>query len=237
MYTRSASFRRNAGSEPVFGGGRAFRRDTVTSPRKRDACRTLAAGDGSTCLVGGEDPHRTTRSRPAVRRSRSGYAALQAVRDQGEVTNRLAERDTSSGFALVCYLGARWTLSSTTSGQDVPGQKSDDDDGRRDSDDGDGGGGYHHAAILARCPMSKPGGERRPSRRDREPKGWAVAIARVALNPASAPSPSCALSRLRVQVDAAWSSRPSRFAPEVASRSRGGPPCQSRHSAVASSRS
>jgi hypothetical protein len=42
MYTRSASFRRNAGSEPVFGGGRAFRRNTVTSPRKRDACRTLA---------------------------------------------------------------------------------------------------------------------------------------------------------------------------------------------------
>jgi hypothetical protein len=42
MYTRSASFHRNAGSEPVFGGGRAFRRNTVTSPRKRDACRTLA---------------------------------------------------------------------------------------------------------------------------------------------------------------------------------------------------
>src|SRR5512133_45037 len=42
MYTCSASFRRNAGSEPVFGHSRALRRNTVTSPRKRDACRTLA---------------------------------------------------------------------------------------------------------------------------------------------------------------------------------------------------
>jgi hypothetical protein len=139
----------NAGSEPDSAAAGAFRRNTVTSPRKPDACRTLAAGDGSTCLVGGDDPHRTTRSRPAVRRSRSGCAALQAVRDQGEVTNRLAERGTTSGFALVSYLSGRWTLSSTTSGQDVPGQKSDDDDRRRDSDDGDGGGGYDHAAILA----------------------------------------------------------------------------------------
>ena len=39
------------------------------------------------------------------------------------------------------------------------------------------------------------------------------------------------------QVDDARSSRPSRSAPDVASRSRGGPPCQSRHRAVASSRS
>jgi hypothetical protein len=58
---------------------------------------------------------------------------------------------------LVSYLGARWTLPSTASGQDVPGQKSDDDDRRRDRDDGDGGGGYDHAAILASCPASKPG--------------------------------------------------------------------------------
>src|SRR5512132_273835 len=43
MYTRSASFRQNAGSEPVFGGGRAFGRNTVTSPRKPAACRPLAA--------------------------------------------------------------------------------------------------------------------------------------------------------------------------------------------------
>jgi hypothetical protein len=49
----------------------------------------------------------------------------------------------------VSYLSARWTLSSTASGQDVPGQQSDDDDRRRDCDDGDGGGGYDHAAILA----------------------------------------------------------------------------------------
>jgi hypothetical protein len=49
----------------------------------------------------------------------------------------------------VSYLSARWTLSSTASGQDVPGQKSDDDDRRRDRDDGDGGGSYNHAAILA----------------------------------------------------------------------------------------
>ena len=54
-----------------------------------------------------------------------------------------------SGFALVSYLSARWTLSSTASGQQVPGQKSDDDDRRCDSDHGDGGGGYDHAAILA----------------------------------------------------------------------------------------
>ena len=37
-----AVFRRNAGSEPVFGRGRAFRRNTVTSLRKPDACRVLA---------------------------------------------------------------------------------------------------------------------------------------------------------------------------------------------------
>src|SRR5256886_17152309 len=43
MYTRSAVFRLNASSEPVSGGGRAFRRNTVTSQRKPDACTTLAA--------------------------------------------------------------------------------------------------------------------------------------------------------------------------------------------------
>jgi hypothetical protein len=74
----------------------------------------------------------------------------------------------------VSYLRARWMLSSTASGQDVPGQKSDDDDRRRDRDDGDGGGGYDHAAILALCPALKPGGERRPTRRDREAGGLAV---------------------------------------------------------------
>jgi hypothetical protein len=52
----------------------------------------------------------------------------------------------------VSYLSARWTLSSTASGQDVPGQKGDDDDRRRDRDDGDGRGGYNHAAILALVP-------------------------------------------------------------------------------------
>jgi hypothetical protein len=65
---------------------------------------------------------------------------------------------------LVSYLSARWTLSSTASRQDVPGEKSNDDDRRRDRDDGDGGGGYDHAAILASCPASKPGGERRTTR-------------------------------------------------------------------------
>jgi hypothetical protein len=65
---------------------------------------------------------------------------------------------------LVSYLRARWTLSSTASGQDVPGQKSDDDDRRRDCDDGDGGGGYDHAPILASGPAPKPGGDRRPTR-------------------------------------------------------------------------
>jgi hypothetical protein len=34
----------NADSEPVFGHGRAFMRNTVTSPRKPHACRMLAAG-------------------------------------------------------------------------------------------------------------------------------------------------------------------------------------------------
>jgi hypothetical protein len=68
-------------------------------------------------------------------------------------------------------------------------------------------------------------------------EAWLFAIARVASNTASALFRCDALARLRVQVDAAWSSRASRFAPERASRSRGGPPCQSRHSAVASSRS
>jgi 3-methyladenine DNA glycosylase/8-oxoguanine DNA glycosylase len=43
VYTHAAGFRRNAGSEPVFGRDRAFRRNTVTSLRKPDACRTLAA--------------------------------------------------------------------------------------------------------------------------------------------------------------------------------------------------
>ena len=46
MYTRSASFRLNAGFELLFGGGRAFRRNTVTSLRKPDACRTLAGREG-----------------------------------------------------------------------------------------------------------------------------------------------------------------------------------------------
>jgi hypothetical protein len=68
-------------------------------------------------------------------------------------------------------------------------------------------------------------------------EAWLFAIARIASNTASALSRCDALARLRVQVDPAWSSRASRFAPEVASRSRGGPPCQSRHNAVASSRS
>jgi hypothetical protein len=70
----------------------------------------------------------------------------------------LVDRIQSRRTQLVSYLGARWTLPSTASGQDVPGQKSDDDDGRRDRDDGDGGGGYDHAAILASCPASRPGG-------------------------------------------------------------------------------
>src|SRR6266550_5585892 len=43
MYTRSAVFRLNASSDPVFGRGRAFRRNTVTSQWKPDACKTLAA--------------------------------------------------------------------------------------------------------------------------------------------------------------------------------------------------
>jgi hypothetical protein len=57
---------------------------------------------------------------------------------------------------LLSFLRARWTFSSTASGQDVPGQKSDDDDRGRDCDDGDGGGGYDHTAILASCPAAKP---------------------------------------------------------------------------------
>src|ERR671924_680504 len=41
-HTRSAVFRRNADSEPDWPTAVAFRRNTVTSPRKADACRTLA---------------------------------------------------------------------------------------------------------------------------------------------------------------------------------------------------
>jgi hypothetical protein len=37
------SFRRKTDPEPVFGLGRALRRNTVTSLRKLDACKTLAA--------------------------------------------------------------------------------------------------------------------------------------------------------------------------------------------------
>jgi hypothetical protein len=43
VHTHAAVFRRNAGSEQVFGSDRAFRRNTVTSLRKPDACKTLAA--------------------------------------------------------------------------------------------------------------------------------------------------------------------------------------------------
>src|SRR4029450_8530360 len=47
-YPRSAVFLLNAAYDSVFGRGHAFRRNTVTSPRKPAACRPLAAGDGPT---------------------------------------------------------------------------------------------------------------------------------------------------------------------------------------------
>jgi hypothetical protein len=52
MYTRSAVFRRNAASEPDWPSAVAFRRNTVTSLRQADACRTLARrrrSDDSRC--------------------------------------------------------------------------------------------------------------------------------------------------------------------------------------------
>jgi hypothetical protein len=104
-------------------------------------------------------------SRPRLRRGRTRrggrreHAAVQAGDEVfGTCGGSFAEcASGSSGRARakadepqpVSYLSARWTLSSTASGQDVPGQQSDDDDRRRDCDDGDGGGGYDHAAILA----------------------------------------------------------------------------------------
>jgi hypothetical protein len=57
-------------SRARFGRGRASRRNVVTSLRKPDACRTLAAGDGW-YLSAVDDPQRTTRSGPTVRRSKS----------------------------------------------------------------------------------------------------------------------------------------------------------------------
>src|SRR5689334_17092302 len=42
---------RNAESEPVFGRARAFRRNTVPSPRKPDACKTLAGAGRIRTLV------------------------------------------------------------------------------------------------------------------------------------------------------------------------------------------
>src|SRR4029453_3913267 len=44
MYTRSAVFRVNAGSEPDSPTPAVFRRNTATSPWKLDAFRTLAPG-------------------------------------------------------------------------------------------------------------------------------------------------------------------------------------------------
>jgi hypothetical protein len=43
MYTRAAGFRRNAGWKPDWLTTVAFERNTVTSLRKPDACKTLAA--------------------------------------------------------------------------------------------------------------------------------------------------------------------------------------------------
>src|ERR671935_2930242 len=43
MYTSATAFRRNAGLEPVVQRRPCMRRNTVTSLRKRDACKTLAA--------------------------------------------------------------------------------------------------------------------------------------------------------------------------------------------------
>jgi hypothetical protein len=133
---------------------------------------------------------------------------------------------------LVSYLRARWTLSSTPARQYVPGKKSDGDDRRRDRDDGDGGGGYDHAAILASRPDRNEAVTVAQLAEIDKLATWLFAIARVA-STLGALKVSCG-PRLCVQANG-WS--PQRFAPEVASRSRGGPPCQSRHSAVASSRS
>jgi hypothetical protein len=72
-------------------------------------------------------------------------------RHHGRLANEPSTATVWAGLLSIqpVELSARWALSSTTSGQDVPSQKSDDDDRRRDSDDGNGGGSHDHAAILA----------------------------------------------------------------------------------------
>jgi hypothetical protein len=110
------------------------------------------------------------RTRRDGRREHAAVQSGDGVRHLRRLLRRVRKRSSVRARAqagepqLVSYLRARWTLSSTASGQDVPRHKSDDDDRRRDCDDGDGGGGYDHAAILASGPAPKPGGDRRPTR-------------------------------------------------------------------------
>ena len=93
VYTHSAVFRRNAGSEPVFGRGRAFRRNTVTSLRKGDACSPLAAGrsrrtEKTTMVRRGVDG--SFRSRTPRSPRNSGHALLTASRSVAGSVRRLA---------------------------------------------------------------------------------------------------------------------------------------------------
>jgi hypothetical protein len=71
--------RRNAGSEPVFGGGRAFRRNTVTSPREPGVL-IAAARFLPTMLA--------QLTAPARKSAPSGWAAVQPSGKKGARLSR-----------------------------------------------------------------------------------------------------------------------------------------------------
>jgi hypothetical protein len=99
-------------------------------------------------------------------------------------------------------------------------------------------GGELRLALEAQAQKMREAVEAEPEEnlKQADPLEWAAALAH-----------HFAVACPELRTDEVWmeepkpvkidvSARPARFAPEMASRSRGGPPCQSRHSAVASSR-
>ncbi len=113
MYTRSAVFRLNAGSDLVRSRGRAFRRNTVTSLRKADACRTLAvAGRLSSASAGQAEVgpyclHTLPRDWPARRRTRpAGFASTHARRRGTGTPRRPSRPRLVSSIAVLA--GACW---------------------------------------------------------------------------------------------------------------------------------
>src|SRR4029453_17022811 len=79
MYTRSAVFRVNAGSEPDSPTPVVFRRNTATSPWKLDACRTLAAGAPRSQVYARDVGRATTRS-SGMSSSRNSFSLLRCAR-------------------------------------------------------------------------------------------------------------------------------------------------------------